>query len=200
MNFDVLVIQSSLVVSPHFLGCPHMSPRIHPGHLLLTHSLKTSREYFVPNLEGLALRSEGLCVMSFHIPTTKSRKPRSFLPLGFVSSANWSHFIHSPTNNLLMYQTPYKEMTHLSNTSCSLYLGTVCDHSSSTSSSVPTKLLPNSQMHPAPVHATLSSGIRTLFSAWEALHSLRSRSNRPAGYLCKMELFIPSPVFLQNYS
>lgn len=112
MNFDVLVIQSSLVVSPHFLGCPHMSPRIHPGHLLLTHSLKTSRECFVPNPEGLALRSEGLCVMSFHIPTTKSRKPRSFLPLGFVSSANWSHFIHSPTNNLLMYQTPYKEMTH----------------------------------------------------------------------------------------
>lgn len=112
MNLDVLVTYSSLLASPHFLGCPCVSPQIHPDHLLLTHTLMDIQKTFCPQPGGYCL-SVGRFV--YHVLPYSNNKFKETLlisPLGFVSSANWSHFIHSPTNNFLMYQTPYKDKTH----------------------------------------------------------------------------------------
>ena len=115
-----------------------------------------TRRCFVSNCEGFTFRLE--CFVS--CPRVLQEQIQASLPNSSVVwvPASWSSSTPSPINKPLKapllptieYYTKHLRSLHtLSKASCSLLCPANCDHSSSTSSSIHTKPLPNPQMHPA---------------------------------------------------
>lgn len=157
MNFELVVIYSSLSVSLHFIGCLWASPQMHLAHWSWLFSPIYAQKIFCLQPWGFAFRLEYFVSCPCILQEQIQANPPFFS--GVWVPANRSSFIYSPTKMLL--RAPLLPTTEdctkhlrrtlqtLSNASCSLFFHALCDHSLSPSSCVHTKLLPNSQIHPA---------------------------------------------------